>query len=87
MCCVMLYYAFLILGMFYFTLGNLRPELRSTQRSIQLISCVSSENIKRYGMHEILKPFISDVNSLCEVNNYIVHVNVLYIGSLYYRME
>lgn len=27
-------------GMFYYFLGNLRPELRSTHRSIQLIACI-----------------------------------------------
>ena len=58
----------LIIGIFYYTLGNFRPELRSTQRAIQLISCISSENISRYGLDKALEPFISDANELCEVN-------------------
>ena len=53
--------------MFYFTLGNLKPELRSSQRAIQLIACVTSQNLTRYGFSAI--PFIEDVNTLCEVND------------------
>jgi len=45
-------------------LGNLRPELRSTQRSIQLIACVTSQNLEKYGFEAVLKPFIKDVNAL-----------------------
>ena len=50
--------------MFYYTLGNLRPELRSTQRSIQLIACVKSQTLAKYGFEAVLKPFIDDVNIL-----------------------
>ena len=54
-------------GMFYYTLGNLRPELRSTQRAVQLIACVTSPNIKKYGLDPILQPFVDDVNKLAKV--------------------
>ena len=54
-------------GMFYYTVGNLRPELRSTQRAIQLIACVTSSHIADYGLQPILQPFIDDVNKLAEV--------------------
>ena len=57
------------LGMFYYTLGNLRPELRSTQRSIQLIACVTSPLLVKYGFESILKPFINDVNILATVSH------------------
>ena len=53
--------------MFYYTLGNLRPELRSTQRSIQLIACVETPTLTKYGFSEVLAPFIKDVNTLCNV--------------------
>ena len=56
-----------VIGMFYYTIGNLRPELRSTQRAIQLIACATAPNIKRYGFETILKPFIDDIKSLAEV--------------------
>lgn len=55
------------IGMFYYTLGNLRPELRSTHRAVQLIACVTSPNIKKYGFDPILRPFIDDVNKLAKV--------------------
>ena len=50
--------------MFYYTIGNIRPELRSTQRMTQLIACVTTPNIDKYGYGAILKPFIDDVNKL-----------------------
>ena len=63
--------------MFYYTLGNIRPELRSTQRSIQLIACVTSNNLQKYGFEAVLKPFTEDVNTLATVSrtaNELVHV-------------
>ena len=60
-------------GLFYYTLGNIRPELRSTQRSIQLIACVTSPVLEKYGFQLILKPFIDDVNSLCRVSIESIH--------------
>ncbi len=50
--------------MFYYTLGNLPPHLRSTQRSIQLLACASSRNIKQYGFEKVLEPFIKEINHL-----------------------
>ena len=54
--------------MFYYTLGNLRPELRSTHRAVQLIACVTSVNLEKYGFGAVLEPFIKDVNDLCRVS-------------------
>ena len=34
--------------MFYYTLGNIRPELHSTRRNIQLILCVSCPILQKY---------------------------------------
>ena len=56
--------------MFYYTLGNLRPELRSTQRSIQLIACITCPLLKKYGFEAVLKPFIDDVNILATVSHH-----------------
>lgn len=55
--------------MFYYMLGNLRPELRSTHHSIQLIACVTSKNLEKYGFAAVLAPFIEDVNILARVCN------------------
>ena len=57
-------------GMFYYTLGNLPPHLRSTQRSTLLLACVSSTNIQEYGFERILERFIKDINELSEVGVY-----------------
>ena len=57
------------IGLFYYTKGNLRPELRSTHRAIQLVACVTSPCLKRYGFESILKPFIEDVKTLNQVYN------------------
>ena len=54
-------------GMFYYTLGNFRPQLRSTQQAVQLIACVSCPNLVKYGFTPVLEPFIRDVNTLYEV--------------------
>ena len=53
--------------MFYYMLGNLRPELRSTHRSIQLVACVTTPILKKYGFEAVLDPFIKDVNNLANV--------------------
>jgi len=66
---LVLYIRFLFcIGLFYYTLGNIRPHLRSTLRAIQLIACVTCDNIKKYGFEKILQPFIDDVNTLSEVS-------------------
>lgn len=54
-------------GLFYYTLGNLKPELRSTHRSIQLVACVTTPNLKKYSFQDVLQPFINDVNKLAKV--------------------
>ncbi len=54
-------------GMFYYVVGNMRPELRSTQRATQLIACVTTPILDKYGFRPILEPFIQDVNTLCKV--------------------
>lgn len=74
-------------GMFYYTLGNLRPELRSTHKVVQLIVCVSCPILGKYGFESILKPFIKDINILAKVITaliliYCIHSNLLYLGWL-----
>ena len=58
-------------GMFYYTIGNIRPELRSSQRAVQLIACAYSAHIERYGLECILEPFINDVNALAKVRHFV----------------
>ena len=51
-------------GMFYFTLGNLSPRLRSKLTSIHLIAIVKTTIISLYGMDAILQPLINDLKKL-----------------------
>ena len=72
-------------GLFYYVLGNVRPELRSTLKAIQLIACVTCNNLNKYGFEKILNPFIENVNTLSEVRiyniNYIAEcICIAYIG-------
>lgn len=53
-------------------LGNLRPELRSTQRSIQLICCVESKHLEKYGFAAVLEPFVKDINTLADVRRCVI---------------
>ena len=56
------------LGLFYYTIANLRPALRSTHRCIQLVAAITSPLLKQYGFDAVLKPFIDDVNQLYMVS-------------------
>lgn len=47
------------LSMFYWTLGNIYPELRSSLRSINLLVITSHANLKKYGAEEVLNDFLS----------------------------
>lgn len=52
------------LGMFYWTLGNLDPKIRSSQNAIQLLAIVKAKLIKKYGLQKLLKRFFDDVQLL-----------------------
>ena len=56
------------LGLFYFSLGNLKPRLRSTTDSIQLVAVVKCDFLNKYGVDEILKPFVEDIKKLESVS-------------------
>ena len=56
------------IGMFYYVLGNIRAELRSTHRVVQLLVCIECPTLGKYGFEEVLQPFIKDVNTLCDVS-------------------
>lgn len=56
------------LGLFYFTLGNLEPRLRSSTDSIQLVAVVKTEYFEKYSPNEILRPFVDDLKKLESVS-------------------
>lgn len=53
-----------IVGIFYFTLGNLRPKYWSRLSAIHLVSLVTHSNLSYYGIDTVLKPFIDDMKKL-----------------------
>lgn len=54
------------LRLFYWTLGNIYPELRSSLKSINLLAIARYEVAKKYGNEEILKYFVNDMKSLAD---------------------
>lgn len=48
----------------YFLLGNIRPMFRSKLKLIQLVWLCKSENVKKYGLDQVVSPLISDLSQL-----------------------
>ena len=65
-----------MIGVFYYTLGNLSPKYRSSLVTIQLVAIVNYPLRQRYGHEAILRPFIDNVKALESVSN-VFHVLVL----------
>ena len=68
---------FIHIGLFYYLLGNIEPKLRSSLKSIQLVACVSTENLEKYGFDTILKPFIQEANTLSKVCAAVLEISIL----------
>ncbi len=51
-------------GIFYFTLGNLRPKYRSKYASIQLLIACKREFITKYSLNAVLQPLVDDLKTL-----------------------
>ena len=51
-------------GLFYYTLGNLDPELLSTLDSICLFTIVKVSVIQAHGIDAVLEPFVEAVKKL-----------------------
>ena len=54
----------LVVGLVYYTLGNLDHKLRSALKSIHLLSVAKYEVIKKYGFVEFLSPIVKDIQRL-----------------------
>ena len=59
----------LCVGVFYFLLGNISPQFRSSLNIIQLLTVVKQSYIKEYGIDKILEPFMKDIASLESVSH------------------
>lgn len=52
------------LGCLFFSLGNIRPQYRSSLKSIFLLAVAKSQDIDRYGIDLFLRPFVEDLKRL-----------------------
>ena len=52
------------LGCMFYFLANVRPQYRSTLRSIQLVAVGKHEDILKYGIDNFLLPFVEDLKVL-----------------------
>ena len=66
---VYLLFNYILVGVFYYIIGNVEPKLRSSLKNIQLIACVTEPILKEYGFGKVLQPFIQDANKLSNVSN------------------
>ena len=49
------------IGCFYFTLGNMRPQLRSSVKAIQLVALAKTNHISEYGICPVLHCITDDI--------------------------
>ena len=57
-------------GLFYYTLCNIHPALRVKVWTIMLVAIVETKHINKYGISEILEPFIESMQQLESVSYY-----------------
>ena len=62
--------AYLFVGMFYYTITSIDPSLRSKLDTIMLLAVANFNVINRYGIDEILKPFIEEMMELEHVKSF-----------------
>ena len=55
------------IGLFYYTLGNIRPSYRSTLKAIQLVCIFKVQDLQEVGINKILSPFVDDLKLLEQV--------------------
>ena len=61
------------LGIVFFTLGNVRPEYRSSLKAINLVAVATTPVIENYGLNKILDPFVKDLNTLATKGVTVTH--------------
>ena len=52
------------LGCLFFFLANIRPQFRSTLKSIYLVAVARHQDIQNYGIDDFLFPFVEDLKTL-----------------------
>ena len=58
------------IGLFYYTLENVRPSFRSKLQSILLLAVAETSLISKYGINSILEPFVEEMKELESVNTF-----------------
>ena len=56
-----------IIGLFYYTLGNISPQHRSQLKAIQLLAVARRPVIKKYGINSMLKKIMEELGELEKV--------------------
>lgn len=62
-----LVFIFIYTAVFFYTLANISPKLRSSLKMINLVTVVKSIDVSTYGIDEVLKPFMADIAELEKV--------------------
>lgn len=65
-----------MLGVVYYTLGNIDPKFRSQCDAIQLLLIATTPVIKQYGIDALLEPFMNDLEYLERVSLQLTTVNI-----------
>ena len=52
------------LGCMFYFLANVRPQYRSTLKTIQLVAIGKYEDIQKHGIDEFMAPFVDDIKTL-----------------------
>jgi type III secretory pathway component EscS len=53
-----------LIGVFYYSLGNLEPKSQSLLHTIQLVALVKTQYIHKHGICNILMPFMESILQL-----------------------
>lgn len=58
--------------MFYYTLGNLHPKVRSKHCAVRLLGIANAKLVKKYGYNAVLQPMLADIKKLERGQRYII---------------
>ena len=77
-------YIIIIIGAFYFLLGNLSPRFRSKISNIQLLLLAKHSTVVDHGIDRLLAPIVEDIRKLESVciQFYLYYVLCSWIASI-----
>jgi hypothetical protein len=68
---------------FYYTLGNIRPENRSHKNAVQLLGLILCKHLKKCGAGALLDLFKEDLAKLEQVSKTACCITVLHVREVY----